>query len=85
MNEQMTITIASVPDREGLVAELWHCDEQWGEIFQEGGKLRLALYPNPNQSSWNFDAEDVANAIREAGERLLETRADSEMRFSEAA
>ena len=81
MNKQMTLTIAGVLDREGLVAELWHCDEQWGEIFQAGEYLRLALYPNPNQTFWNFDAEDAANAIREAKERLL----DDEMRFSEAA
>jgi hypothetical protein len=67
----MTITVASVPDREGLVAELWYDSEQWGEIFQEGAELRLALYPNPNQTFWNFDAEDAANAIRKARNRLL--------------
>jgi len=34
----MTITIASVPDREGLVAELWYDNEQWEEIFQESDR-----------------------------------------------
>jgi len=65
MNKQMTLTIAGVLDREGLVAELWHCDEQWGEIFQAREYLRLALYPSPNQTFWNFDAEDAASAIWE--------------------
>jgi len=58
--------------------------EKIGTIFK-GEELRLALYPNPNQTFWNFDAEDAANAIREAKEKLLETRADDEMRFPEAA
>jgi len=37
----MTITIASVPDREKLVAELWYNQELWGEISQETGELIL--------------------------------------------
>ncbi len=74
----MTITVASVPDREGLVAELWYGDEQWGEIFQEGDELRLALYPNPNHSFWNFDSGDAANAIQTAKKKLLETEPDTD-------
>lgn len=85
MNEKITITIASVPDREGLVAELWSDNELWGEIFQEGNELRLALYPNPNHIFWNFDAEDAANAIQKGKEKLLETEPESEIQFSEAA
>jgi len=85
MNEQMTITIASVPDREGLVAELWYDNEQWEEIFQESDRLRLALYPNPNQTFWDFDTEDAAKAIREAGKRVPETAQDNGMRLPEAA
>ncbi|QTA87440.1 hypothetical protein [Desulfonema magnum] len=78
MNEKMTITLASVPDREGLVAELWYDNEQWGEIFQEQNELRLALYPNPNHTFWVFSAEDAANAIREAKNKLLGTGPDNE-------
>ncbi|OQY53119.1 MAG: hypothetical protein B6245_23085 [Desulfobacteraceae bacterium 4572_88] len=84
MNRKMTISIASVPDREGLVAELWYDEEQWGEIFQEGDELRLALYPSPNHSFWNFDAEDAANTIQKAKDKLLETEPDSRIPGLEA-
>ena len=32
MKPELTITIASLPDRENLVAELWFGDVQWGEL-----------------------------------------------------
>ncbi|NJR32056.1 MAG: hypothetical protein HC778_03290 [Chamaesiphon sp. CSU_1_12] len=32
---KITVQIASVVDRDKLVAELWYEDEQWGEISQE--------------------------------------------------
>ena len=42
---KLTVQIASVPDRDNLVAELWYGDEQWGEISQETENLRLEIYP----------------------------------------
>ena len=38
---KMEIKIASLPDRENLVAELWYDKVQWCEISQELNELRL--------------------------------------------
>lgn len=68
----MTITIASVPDREELVAELWDADTQWGELSQEQGRLTLEIYPNPEGIPWNFKFNDVVEILNQAQLRLME-------------
>jgi hypothetical protein len=65
----MTVTIASVPDRDNLVAELWCENELWGELSQEQGELKLEIYPTAN--GWNLRYEDVIDVIQEAKDKLL--------------
>ena len=40
INASVDIKIASVPDRENIVAELWHENEQFAELNQEQGEIR---------------------------------------------
>lgn len=67
---QISITIASVPDREDPVAELWYGDEMWGEVRHERGNFQLELYPRPNGGSWNFDLQRVLDTFQDARARL---------------
>ena len=39
MTTKQTLQIASLPDREYVVAELWYGDVQWGELSQKQGSL----------------------------------------------
>jgi phage pi2 protein 07 len=70
--KQMTVTIASVPDRDNLVAELWCKNELWGELSQQQGQLKLEIYPTTNGEAWKLIYEEVINVIQEAKDKLLE-------------
>ena len=67
----MYIQIASLPDREKPVAELWFNDAQWGEVSQQGGDLVLELYPNPSGQPWSFRYEDALALLQQAGNELV--------------
>jgi hypothetical protein len=69
----ITIQIASVPDRENLVAELWYNNEQWGEVSQENGVTKLEIYPRFGENSsnvWSFDLSEVMAKLQEAQRNL---------------
>jgi len=68
----MTITIASVPDRDKLVAELWYDQELWGEISQDTGELVLEIYPNPTHSFRQLKCEELITAVQQAKDKLLD-------------
>lgn len=70
---KMTVEVASLPDRDNLVAELWCDNEQWGEVSQEAETLQLEIYPRPNTigtSVWSFDLNEVMNILKEAQKKL---------------
>jgi DNA primase large subunit len=55
MNE-FNIEIASVPDREELVAEIWYREELIIEISQEKStKFEINLYPIKDTMTVNYD------------------------------
>ena len=76
----MRVIIASPSDREKLVAELIHGDEQWAEVHQESGDLTLELYPRRDGGLWSFALDEVLAALETARQRLLEPE---ESKFSE--
>ena len=65
-----TIEIASLPDREQVVAELWFGDEQWAEINQESSKLQIEIFARANGEPWSFDYHEAMDALRRAVMRL---------------
>jgi hypothetical protein len=70
-NTKMSIDIASPPDRERLVAEVFYAREQWAEINQERGSLTLELYPRRDGKPWEFSFDEALTALRCAQRRLL--------------
>ena len=66
----LTVSIASVPDRDEVVAELWEGDVQVGELAHVGGRLILQLYAGPRSSGWEFDYGEFVRAIGEMQHRL---------------
>lgn len=63
------IEIASVEDRDYLVAEIWIDNELFAEINQESGKLNIQFYPFKENS---FPFDELVNIIFEAKKILLE-------------
>lgn len=70
-SNKMRMDIASPPDREKLVAELFYGAEQWAEIHQELGHLTLQLYPRRDGQPWEFPFEDATNMLQRASRRLV--------------
>lgn len=64
------IQIASVPDREKVVAELWVGDTQIAEVSNENDEMRVEFYsaPVPNQLTLSLD--DLLEALAGARRNL---------------
>ena len=71
LGQGFEILVASDPEREEVYAELWHDNEMWGEITQEGGKVLLHLYPRQDGEPWSFPPEVAEQQIRDARHALL--------------
>ena len=70
MTKTMSVSITSPPDREKLVAEINVGNEQWAELNQEDGTLRLEFYPRPNREVWQLSFDEVLESLNEAKRRL---------------
>ena len=66
----LTVEIASPPDRERIVAEIWLDDEMIAEVNAETEKLVVELYPRPDGTAWIVDFDDLERALGAARSRL---------------
>ena len=62
----LTVSIASVSDREALVGEVWCGDTQVAEVRTEGGAKRISIFPAV--VPWDFALEEFLAAIARASE-----------------
>ena len=65
------VIIASLPTREYVVAEIYYNDEQWVEISQETGELRIQFYSPLRGGYWEFSCEEALQVLERAKKRLL--------------
>jgi hypothetical protein len=66
------ITVASPPDRERVVAEVFVGSEQLAEINQETGDgLSVDIYPRRDGTAWQLPYGDLIRALCDARERLI--------------
>jgi len=70
-SNMMRMDIASPPDREKLVAELFFGSEQWAEINQESGGLTLQLYSRRDGRPWEFSFDEAMGMLQRASRRLV--------------
>lgn len=71
--EKFRITIASLPDRERLVAEILYEGVQWAEISQEtGDEVVIQFYPHPRKKYWEFSYNEAMEVLEKAKTKLLE-------------
>ncbi len=68
----MEIIIASVRDREELVAEIWQENMLVAELSQEEGRLLIDIYPNPRGGPWSFQIDELLEVLQKAKSLLLQ-------------
>ena len=66
------ITIASLPDRDNLVAEISYDGFQFAEISQETGEFMIQFYRHPKKKYWEFSYDQILKIIEKAKKRLVE-------------
>ncbi len=72
--EKFRVTVASLSDRESLVAEILYEGVQWAEISQEkGDELIIQIYPHPRQKHWEFLYDEALQILEQAKNKLLES------------
>lgn len=71
MAHDYRIQIASVPDREKLIAEIYFHRYQLAEINQEGAALQIEIYSHPSGKEWRLDFTEMMTMLEEARRELL--------------
>ncbi len=72
-NKNFEITIASLPDRENLVAEIFYNNVEWVEISAEvPNEFVVAFCNKEDDSYWEFPYEEAMGVLQEAKNQLAE-------------
>jgi len=67
----LTLQIASLPDRENVVSEIWFGNHQVAEIFIEDGEaIQIEIFPAPDAGVWSFDLDAFLTILTEAKSNL---------------
>ena len=67
----ISLELASPPDREKLVVNLMIDHEQVAEINQETETLQVEIYGRRDGQPWILDFDDLTNALKNAKSRLI--------------
>jgi hypothetical protein len=66
-----SIEIASVPDRDDVVAEIWWGDAMVAEVqCDASGSTKIEIYPTESHIPWSFDLTSWLAALAEAQLKL---------------
>lgn len=66
MGKSIEVMLASPPERDEIVAQLFHTDGgQWGEIYREDSVFKLEIIKSPMESL-HLDCEECLDAMQTA-------------------
>lgn len=68
--KKLTIEIASPPDRDNLVAEIWQDDVMIAEVNQESENLELEIFAGEN-GKLKLKYDEFSDALIMAREKLI--------------
>jgi len=69
---KLTVQIASVPDRDDVVAELWQGSDMVGEVQRTVvGQFMLEIYAKQGGAPWQINPDDLLAALTEAKKLLI--------------
>ena len=66
------ITMASLPHRENLVAEIFYENVQWVEISNDTEDIIIQFYSHPRKGYWEFPLDEALNILERAKKRFLD-------------
>jgi len=72
MRKDITFTVATLPDREREVVEIFVADTQFAELSYENDRLRVEIYGNPQGNSWDFGFRELCEVLEAARLRLAD-------------
>lgn len=82
--DKFEIIVASAPDRERLVAEIYYDNMFWVEISQEEtGPLVVQFYPHPKEKYWEFTFDEAEKILAKAKKALLDMDLSQKNQFKE--
>lgn len=67
---KFSVEVASVPDRDDLVAEVWLDQELIAELRHGPSGLQAQIYPAPPGQPWDVPYEEFTRALQEARDKL---------------
>lgn len=70
MTTTFRVQIASLPDREEVVAEIWSGEEQVAGLRMESGVPRIQIYSPRESDWWDFPYSALSAALEQAFRRL---------------
>ena len=65
------IVIASLPDRENCVCEIYYNNVEWAEISQESQEIMIQFYNNSINDYWEFPFEIALEILEKAKKKFL--------------
>lgn len=65
------IVIASLPDRENCVCEIYYDQIEWAEISQENKEIIIQFYKHPFQDYWEFPMDIALEILKQAKKKFL--------------
>lgn len=72
MIESVRINVASLPDRDDLVGEIWFGDVEFAEVVIENRHLQIEIFPNPDGGNWNLSWKNLIDVVERAKIKLVE-------------
>lgn len=66
----LSIQIASVPDRDALIAEIWCAEDLLAEICLQGDLPQIEIYPRRDNTPWKVPLAHLTLALRSAEDKL---------------
>lgn len=69
--DDFRIVIASLPNRDNLVAEIYYNGIQWVEISKEKEQALIQFYTHPYQNYWEFSLQEAIDVLERAKKKFL--------------
>lgn len=69
--KSLTLQIASLPDKQNIVSEIWLGNDQVAEIsYEDGQPIQIEIFAAPDRGVWSFDLSAFEAVLSEAKSNL---------------
>jgi len=75
-DSQSKVLITSLPDRDGVVAEIYFGSSQFAELSHVGSSFFCEVYPAVDGKPWRLELGELEQALASAKAKLLARQTD---------